>query len=833
MRTGGLFRFLLWMVVTAVASASACADEVVKFNLHIDSQPLDTALQEFARQSGIQIVFFSKLTEGRRAPALDGEYTVGAAMSAILAGSRLTYRAINSKTLQIGPLPAAAAGTKRSAPVPAGPDSRGGDIQDQGPLEEVVISTAEGLVATRIATPLREIPQTISIISSEQMRQQNDTDLSDALARAPGITAVRTDSLEQDFYSRGFKITSYHIDGGAPLFSVTGIDEPVLRSVPGVPFLGTPDLSEFDHLELLRGSDALFGGNGNPGATVSMVRKRPLAKDQFLADAWTGSWHNNRVEVDATGPLALDGALRGRIDGLFTDRDYFYDTATMRRKRLFAVVDADLTSSTVLALGGSYQWDDALPFVNGLPRNQDSSDPHLPRRTALTFDWSNYHTRTSEIYLQLRQDLGSDWKLRFNATSWDASVTYAYGFYESGIDPVTGSIPGTPDANIVRRPNTQRQYALDLTLTGTRDWFGHREEIAVGADFARATTRWAVDDYTSNPSVLTDVYNYNPAAFPDPRLTASPLLGLDVLASERRTGLFASMRAFLTSDLSVVGGARLSDNHNDTDASIYVGNQSVSPQASFGNSRVVTPYAGVMYDLNQHLALYASYADIYRSTGVDNLGAQLRPEHGVDYEAGLKGAWRDGRLNGSMVIYRIEQYNVAIADPAIVPSGITLGANTSDGIDLEINGQLQPGWLIGSGYTYNTNQAAIGGALSNWTPRHLLKAWSSRQLPGRLHRLTVSANLQAQSANATTGSYCPVAGAGGICTAENQDFELRQGSYAVVDLRAGYEIDSHWRAAFSLNNVFDRVYYQSLGTPQTNNWYGEPRNFLVRIDARF
>ena len=72
--------------------------------LHIASQPLDSALQEFARQTGVQVIFFSYLTDGKQSPALNGTYTVDTAMHALLAGSMLTFRQINAKTIEIRPL---------------------------------------------------------------------------------------------------------------------------------------------------------------------------------------------------------------------------------------------------------------------------------------------------------------------------------------------------------------------------------------------------------------------------------------------------------------------------------------------------------------------------------------------------------------------------------------------------------------------------------------------------------------------------------------------------------------------------------------------------------
>ena len=230
---------LLCMCVIAIAwmpqLAGAPSTEPAKHNFSIESQPLGTALQVFAKQSGVQIIFFSQVTEGIRAPALSGPYTITAALQILLSGSHLTFRVINPKTIEITSQSrgdAARAGRslygtrlpkKRAIGATASADDKPTSTQNAPSLDEITVDgTAEGLVATRTATPLREIPQTVSIISQEQMRQQNDADLADALRHATGITLVHMNSLSQTFISRGFTITTLHVDGGAPLYSTPG-----------------------------------------------------------------------------------------------------------------------------------------------------------------------------------------------------------------------------------------------------------------------------------------------------------------------------------------------------------------------------------------------------------------------------------------------------------------------------------------------------------------------------------------------------------------------------------------------------------------------------------
>src|SRR4029450_104971 len=118
-----------------------------------------------------------------------------------------------------------------------------------------------------------------------------------------------------------------------------------------------------------------------------------------------------------------------------------------------------------------------------------------------------------------------------------------------------------------------------------------------------------------------------------------------------------------------------------------------------------------------------------------------------------------------------------------------------------------PGWLIGAGYTWNVNRAALGGELSGFTPRHLGKFWTSKRLPGSLNRWTVSGGFHVQSGIFNEGSYCPVAN----CRTGIWTYRADTSWYKFADLRTSYQIDPNWQAALSVNNVFDRDYPDTLG----------------------
>ena len=822
-------------------SAFAADSNQTTCSLPVGRQPLDRTLSQIARQCGVQVVYFSKLTQGKTAPALEGTYTVEAALQRVLDGTGLAFRRVNAGTIEVRPAPTdttADAQPKDSASRRKAP-RQPPEAQNSSDLPEVVIrDTVEGLVATRTETPLNKIPQTVSVVSAEQMRQQNDASLADVLTNAVGITAVQYDSLNQNFYSRGFQITTYHVDGGGALHTLS-----YDSNFANGPLFLTPDLSEFDHIEVLRGADALFGAGGNPGATVNLVRKRPLQSFEVMFNATAGSWNNYRAEGDITGPIAFDGAVRGRLDAVYSHRDYFFDGASLARKNLFGALEYDLTSQAVITAGGSYAWVYSHPFEGGLPLFPDGSDPHLPRRTGFTFDWERLHTQMREGYLRFEQKFNSAWRLKVNATALNGTSGYDLGQFQSAVDPATGGLLYPPSALYTAGPAWQRQLSVEATITGSAHWLGMHEEMAFGADFTHFYEDQPIVRVPVFGSPVADAYNYSPVGYPDPRTVPGLYFVSRTRNSAVQSGYFGSLRVE-RKPLSVTLGLRVSnDRTTDSDSVIVFGQElSIVPPQHFSNNGKVTPYIGGMFALDPHFSLYASYSDIYQPNTGYRLadGSSVHPADGINMEAGVKGEWRDGALNGTVALYRIVQRGLAAYDFNSTPSvpGCCYfpdGQSKAKGVDIEVDGNPVPGWLIRAGYTFNNNVSLIPGNFFglqiSQTPRHLFKVWTSRQLPGGLRNWTVGATLEARSSFFAAGIFCNL-DASGQCSAGYQDFRDVQGTFAVVSPRIAYQVNPKWRAALTVNNVFDRVYYQTVGYPGSGGWYGEPRNFLLRIDGK-
>jgi outer-membrane receptor for ferric coprogen and ferric-rhodotorulic acid len=412
--------------------------------------------------------------------------------------------------------------------------------------------------------------------------------------------------------------------------------------------------------------------------------------------------------------------------------------------------------------------------------------------------------------------------------------------FNAPIDPVTKAIHGMPDALVSTAPNTQDQFGADVTLTGEFQMFGLRHEVAFGGDYTHFKSNRPTGFHQMSDGLVSNVLEFDPAMYADPRLSPAAI-DIQSVSTSRQGGVFGTLKVHVGDSWSVIGGARVGSDRVTTDAvATFGGITQTFPTRSMGSSRVVTPYAGVIYDIGEHYSLYASYADIYTTIGaferVD--GRLLGPANGVNTEVGIKGAWRDGALNALLAIYRVHQYGIPVPDPAGRPDGAPFdccyvpGKHVSRGVDVELAGSPTPGWLLGAGYSYNTNYAATGNELSDTTPKHQLKAWTSHRLPGVAHRWNVGGSLQAQTGIFRRGVACGTYSVTGICSNGLVNYKLMMPAYVALDLRAAYQVTPEWEAALTVSNVFDKVYYETAGSFGTGNWYAAPRAFLLRVDGR-
>ncbi len=811
----------------------------------IPAGALATVLNRFADQAGLALVYPSGLVAGLRSTGLSGQYTVDAALMRLLQDSGLTYRYTGNNTVTIGKTGSSSNGAKVLGPllVEGVATSSGGENGSSDvTATEGTGSYTTGSMTVGSKTPLsiRETPQSVSVITQQQIQDQNLTDLGSALSQAPGITVIGP-TLFSQFYSRGFQVANFQLDGGAPF------DTNILSGVTDFDLYGL-DMAEYDHIEILRGADGLFAGSGDPGGTINLVRKQPLDHDQLTFEADAGSWNDYRAVVDATGPLAFDGRVRARVVVSYQRQDYFYDVSSSNHYLLYATLEADLTSSTLLTVGGSYtRTHNPGAGYDGVPRYSDGSDIGLPRSTCLCTPWSYWNFSTPEAFIKLDQKIYGDWSAKLNLSTLSQTSQQLIGGAQGPIEPVTGD-DAYLSGNDYQYSN--RSYMADFTVNGSFELFGHQHQVIVGGSYQYMNDRDTTLSTLFFPEPLINIFSYNPATVPEPPVGPADFDYTLPSLNERQRGMYATLRYQVLDTLHLIGGFRYSDYSDEV---VYAEPPYPNEYVSFQTPHVVTPYGGVVYDLTKSWSLYTDYTDIFRSQADDLQGpppgTPLEPIRGYETEGGIKGALLDGALNTSLAVYRILQKHAAVFDDNYDYQSNLDGSSCcwlptsdleSEGVDAEITGQILPDWQISASYTYNEQRFLYDGnpqdvdqPIETKSPKHLFKVWSTYRLPGAWRRLSVGAGVNGQSATYASGSVFSGYDDEGNPIPPLLPYHFTQGSWAVVSARLGYEINEHWSASVNLSNMADRLYYQTIGTSAIGNVYGAPTNFMFTIRGHF
>lgn len=675
--------------------------------------------------------------------------------------------------------------------------------------------TPRAVEVGKAAQSLREIPQSVTVVTRQRMDDQALRTLDDVMAQTTGVT--REESwLDTTYSARGLTISNIRYDGGGATSTRSGS-----RS---------QDMAQFDSVALLRGADGLFGA-GEAGGVINYTYKRALAQRQTQVLLSGGSMANYRAELDTTGALNAEGSIRARLVAVTHDRKEMAEPSRLKRQMLYGTLEFDLAPETLLTLGSSHQTDRNTGFNASLPRYADGSDLGLSRNTNMGAPWNWIERENTALFAKLEHQLAAGWQLKaqLRQTRFNEGVNGA----EIESAPAPGTLVGA-DWWIHQSKSKTRETSLDLNAQGGFEAFGRRHDVILGADLQR--TR----DVTRSlwPRIgPADVFNRTPPDYP-----GYPL-GDWTSGSQTRlqkSGLYGSVRLRPLDDWAVILGGRytLQDRSSQHDM-----DGSLSSQSREGH--VFVPYAGVVYDLSPRASIYASTAEIYQSQAgkfsAPLPGAPLDPVRGRSYELGIKGEWLQG-LTASAALFHTEKKGEAVVDPDYPQTDwrggccyFRDGFLRSRGIDLELTGRVSPNLQVAVGYTFNdnVNKRADDARFSTVTPRHLFKAWGDYRFGGSLQAWSLGAGVVAQAAHYRASGISAYNPATGGYDGAWTPYQFTSPGYAVWSARLGYAIDKDWKVAVNVSNLFDKAYYSTVGYAGYGNFYGEKRAVVVTLQGKF
>lgn len=789
----------------AVHAAEARVDGPVR-SYQIAAGPLGRALAEVASTAGMALSFDPTLTQGRQSPALAGNYTPREALQRLLDGSGLELVHADSGNWSL----------RRAAPAPAPVPMRGG-AAGVAMLEEVRVTaraerspvteqtgsyTSRALSIGKMEQSIRETPQSVTVVTRQQMEDQNLVAVEDVIAQTTGTSKSQRNYGAHVYTMRGYEIpdSNYLLDGVAGgVYSPNG----------WVPM----DTAILDRVEVLRGAGALVVGVGDPSGVVNMVRKRPRAEKHLEMAQSIGSWSNLRSEIDAGAPLNEAGTVRGRVVAAYTDRKYFYDLAHSKAPMLYGVIDADLGSGTKVTAGYRHEQVDIDGYsIFGLPSFSTGASLGLPRSTSLGQHWNRHEARVDDVFGELERKLGGDWVARVTLNRSRTSVTQKLGMARGAVNPAT--LAGTLFLGTEFTDRDIDATGLDANVAGSFQAFGGVHKAMAGASWQQQNVlTWS---HTASQRIPVDIYRFDHALIPEPD---TPAYDFGLKERSSLLGIYGSARLQLAEPLHLHLGGRLNwYKYRSSDRLSSALTDDYAQNAQF------TPYAGLVYDLGPQWSVYASYTSTFvpQSQYANIEGHKLKPAIGANYEAGVKGELYDGRLNVALAVFSIKKRDVAVFDRE--HEGLCPGVTTNDcyrnasllrskGFDAEIAGRLAQGWDIAAGYTRLNTRDDEGNSLSSDAPRNILRVSTSYTLPGAWSAWKIGASLSAQSR-----AY--------VDTVQNP-------GHAVLDLRASYRINRTWMAALNIGNVTDRVYWAAVGGTRNGSYYGMPRNATLTLRATF
>jgi len=794
--------------------------------VNIPPQALDSALTALADQAGLKILFSSGDVAGLRSAGLSGSFAPAEALSNLLAGSGFTFRFVGANAVTLERAPQGADGAVQLGPVRV---ESAGSVQAAGTAlsNPNLVTEGTGSYTTRAITigsnvprSLRETPATVTVLSRERIEDSAEYELEDLLRQTPGITISAYTSRETSIQSRGAALQDIRVDGSP----ITG---------DGWTFF---DLSHYDHVEVLRGVDGLFGSSGQPGGSLNLSRKRALNTSQYSAALSAGSWNNFRVEGDITGPLNTDGTLRGRLVAAYHDRDFHYRGSSKSILSFYGRLEWDATPTTLLALGAAYETRDEDGYNSaGLMRYQTGESLGLPRDTAFTPDWSYWNDEIREVFVRLEQKIGGNWRLNANLTHRDVWREVYDGNVRGGVAPDTGLGPTLGYSAFILDPG--RGYTADATVSGDFELFGQTHKLLFGGEYQKQTVKHFYPTNPLNTYPAVDIYNFDPGAYTG----YEPVHGNSFARLNNgdtvEYAAFASVQLDLSKRLHAILGARYI-NMKSTSLT-YSLDQASGDFVQSGSWNMagdaLTPNAAVVWDFADTLSLYGTYSKTREFPGgVTITGDFLPPISGRNLEIGIKGEFYDGRLNASLSAYQIDRTGVPIYVGFV--NGLYVyepgGAQRSKGIEFDISGEILPGLQIVGGYTYNHNHNFDDDQQWNTaTPAHILRLWASY---AATEKLELSGGVNWQSDNYVRGSvsiYDQSTTPWTIIREEN--FNYTQNAYAVVNARISYAVTPKITASLNANNIFDKTYYSTVGSSAGGNFYGEPRNVMLTVRAKY
>ncbi len=786
-----------FLLVTALLSlavpvyAQPTTTEPIPFD--IPAQPLDQAVTELARQAGLSIGGDSALLRGKQAPALEGKFTPMEALDALLAGAGVRARfADDGSVTLISSNQGQADAPMQLAPI----EVRGWrSTTTRGYRPEMISS------ATKTDSLIADTPVSVSVVTADVIADQNARSVLEALRNVPGVEAgpnLANVSVQEEFTVRGFQNS---------FVNVNGVER---RST------GPLSVANIESIEVIKGPASVLTGQVAPGGFINIQTKRPEREAAYevtagFSQTTVGGGTEGRGSIDATGPVTEDGSVLYRFIASADGGSSFIDDVRTEQILVNPMVSF-LGAGDDLRVDVEFSYlrnDDTFRF--GIPFRNGAPDTRIGRTTFLATPDNK----------KLTEDFNAEVRAEYaftNDTRIDTALTYHLNEHLTRAQRSFPDDEVQPDDTFGSSLDNLDQESYDLEFeanlihniaAGPTDW-----RLLAGVDVRESVFKDnALFFALEEPAI--DVLNPSN----DARLPQADDPELFVLPSGKNTteayGFYGQAEAWIHDRVMLLGGFRYEN--VDFEAGRF-------GRSSSQDDSELSPRGAILIKATPTISVYGSYSKSFQQEiGTNAAGDPFEPTEGDQWELGVKQEFFDGGVLATLAGFRVTQTNLAIADPENQVGSIQIGEAESEGLELELKGQVDDNLRLTAGYSYLDNKITFdplgneGNRLGN-VPKHQASGFALYDVfDTREKRLTIGAGI----------FYT-----GDRFTSEANTVELD--SFVTVDFTAQYAFrmaNLAFQLQAGVKNLFDEEYFDQGAFRIA--FRGEPRTVFTTLTARF
>ncbi|MDQ0003901.1 iron complex outermembrane receptor protein [Variovorax boronicumulans] len=693
----------------------------------------------------------------------------------------------------------------QSADAPPAPSAA---AQGQLTTVEVVGRTESGAyhadeaAGAKSDLPLRELPQSVRIVTRQAIDDLGATKLDDVLDYVGGVSRQNNfGGLWDNIAIRG--LPGNENTGMATLFNG-------FSSNRG--FNAPRDLAGVERIEFLKGTAAALYGSSEPGGTLNIVSKRPLWTSANAVEVYAGSQGLKRGALDLTGPIG--GNFAYRLNVAAEDRDSFRDHVGARREVVAPAFTWKLGRDTVLEYSGEYlrhatPLDRGVVAVNNslgaVPRNRFFGEPADGDVTV--------KNQTHQFILS--HEWNSAWRSRVGVSYRETSVN---GF---ATEPTALRADGSLTRQRRFRDFSSNDIALQAELQGNVKTGGIEHELLFGVEsfrFDMDTLMLRANPTAARPYAINI---YNPVYG---QRQPVPTANTDTLEHQKNTAFYVQDAIRLSPEWRLVAGVR-ADNYSQS--LLNRRNATTARQEPSSTS----PRIGLSWLPTPQWTVYANAGRSFRpNTGSDVAANGFAPETGRSLELGTKWESADQRMGATAALFDIRKRNVLTSDPANAGYSVAAGEIRSRGLEFDFSGQLSKHWRLTASLVLNDveitqdNTLEAGGRLLN-VPRvngSLLAVYEDGLANGQRYGIGGGVTH--------VGRRLGEARTQAEARAGKPAFDLP--AYTTAKLVAYWRINPTLRLTLDVDNLFDKTYYASS---YSRVWVtpGTPRTVTLGLQAKF